>query len=612
MWRWLVLCWGLWLGSAVAQPTATGVLELHTAQARITVDGQTTQERVRLPYIWDRRQPGHAGTAQFDMVFALAGPTDTPYGVYFLRLGNTYEVWVNGALLQRRGDLQGLDDADYAKIPRYISIPAALLQKDNLLRVLVHAHVGRRGGMAAAVVGPESAVLARYQEEADRVDLGFRLLAFWGLFMVTMASLLWWTQTEPSATRPGAVERDRLYLYTALAELFFLLRLGNQLVEQPPLPWAWWNALIVLSLGGWIWCMACALCLVAGWGRRLDAPGVPWLGVALVFSGALAGYAATGWHTTWAMTLWYGLLAVLMLPFGLVYGVTAFQAPRQPYRVAMALALAVNVAMGIRDWVVFHFDERYGQTALLAYSNRLFGLILTLIAISRFHTARVQVRDLIDHMAQRITEKETAVQQLYQHNEELVRAQERAGERTRILRDMHDGVGAHLSTAIRQLQSGKASQAEVLYTLRDSLDHLKLSMDALHLPPGDITALLANLRYRLAPRFAVLDIALEWDVDELPPLHRLDSAALRQLQFMLFEAFSNVLQHAQASVLRIQAKPLGTGGVGLKITDNGRGFDTTQPLRNGLLALHERARTLGVVLTLRSVPGCTEVAIDIP
>ncbi|MEO6856111.1 MAG: histidine kinase, partial [Rhodoferax sp.] len=216
MWRWLWLCvrlcCGLWLGSAAAQPRPAGLLELRTAQARITVDGQTTQGPVRLPYIWDRRQPGHAGTAQFDMVFALAGPSDTPYGVYFLRLGNTYEVWLNGGLLQRRGDLQGLDDADYAKVPRYISIPAALLQKDNLLRVLVHAHVGRRGGMAAVVVGPENAVMARYQQEAERVDLGFRLLAFWGLFMVIMASLLWWTQTEPSATRPGAVERDRLYL----------------------------------------------------------------------------------------------------------------------------------------------------------------------------------------------------------------------------------------------------------------------------------------------------------------------------------------------------------------------------------------------------------------
>jgi hypothetical protein len=83
--------------------------------------------------------------------------------------------------------------------------------------------------------------------------------------------------------------------------------------------------------------------------------------------------------------------------------------------------------------------------------------------------------------------------------EVLAREQERTVERTRILRDMRDmrdGVGSHISVAIRPLQSGRASEADVLQTLRDSLDQLKLTIDAMHLPPGDVTALLANLRHR--------------------------------------------------------------------------------------------------------------------
>ena len=75
------------------------------------------------------------------------------------------------------------------------------------------------------------------------------------------------------------------------------------------------------------------------------------------------------------------------------------------------------------------------------------------------------------------------------------------------------------------------------------------------LPRAGYVALLANLRYRLEPRFAASDIELQWDVDLIPPLQRLDAHAMRQLQFMLFEAFSNVLQQAQASVLRIELPP---------------------------------------------------------
>ncbi|MEO8022731.1 ATP-binding protein, partial [Polaromonas sp.] len=183
-------------------------------------------------------------------------------------------------------------------------------------------------------------------------------------------------------------------------------------------------------------------------------------------------------------------------------------------------------------------------------------------------------------------------------------------ERTRILRDMHDGVGAHLSAAIRQLQSGKASSEDVLQTLRYTLDQLKLSIDAMHLLPGDISSLLANLRYRLEPRFAASDIELQWVVGSLEPVARMDANAMRQLQFMVFEALSNVLQHSHATTLTIEAEMAGSG-VCLRVVDNGRGFDAAAPPRKGLLAMRERATAIGVSIAIESRPGRTAVEIRI-
>jgi hypothetical protein len=77
---------------------------------------------------------------------------------------------------------------------------------------------------------------------------------------------------------------------------------------------------------------------------------------------------------------------------------------------------------------------------------------------------------------------------------------------------------------------------------------------------------------------------------------------------MVFEALSNVLQHAQASALRIEAGALGSG-VQLRVIDNGCGFDTTVPLRRGLLSLRERAAAIGAEMTLTSQPGRTVVEI---
>lgn len=85
---------------------------------------------------------------------------------------------------------------------------------------------------------------------------------------------------------------------------------------------------------------------------------------------------------------------------------------------------------------------------------------------------------------------------------------------------------------------------------------------------------------------------------------------MRQLQYMVLELLSNVLQHAHASRLRIKARPEGVGAR-LRVIDNGRGFDTTQPGRNGLRSLRERAQAIGARLHIHSQPGATRVEIEL-
>jgi signal transduction histidine kinase len=238
------------------------------------------------------------------------------------------------------------------------------------------------------------------------------------------------------------------------------------------------------------------------------------------------------------------------------------------------------------------------------------------VVLARFRSASAQSRELMTTLASRVAQKEAELKASYGQLEVLARAQERTDERTRILRDMHDGVGSHISSAIRQLQAGldaskPSCQAEVLLTLRDAMDQLKLSIDSIHLPPGDVNALLANLRYRLEPRFNAMGIELQWDVDLLPVLPRLDVNGMRQLQFMLFEALSNVLQHAQAKVLRMAAQGAPDGVVVVQVVDDGLGFDAFSPPRKGLLSMHERASAIGAKLHIRSQAGGTTVEISL-
>jgi hypothetical protein len=400
---------------------------------------------------------------------------------------------------------------------------------------------------------------------------------------------------------------DSIYLSAGVAEFCWALRVGDTAIAHPPLPWPLWGVVVTAAFAGWICCMALFCHHAAGWHRH---PSMVWMRIALMTlfgSSILASSLSYTLHQPLFLTAWLGCANLFFIVYAGVYLVAALRAPTTA-RLLVGLAGTLNVVVGVRDWVAIRISGDYSQSTWIRYSSVLFGLALGYIVITRFRAASTQAQDLMANLASRVSAKEQELSLSYARLGELGRESERAAERTRILRDMHDGVGSHLSSAIRQLESGRADGEQVLQTLRDSLDQLKLSIDAMHLPLGDVTALLANLRYRLEPRFAALDVELQWHVDAIDAVPGLDAPAMRHLQFMVFEALSNVLQHAQARVLRIEARATAAGAQ-LKIIDDGRGFDVRQPLRRGLLSMHERAAAIGARLSLESRPGRTVVDI---
>lgn len=603
-WRALLLCCCL-LGPG-SQASAE-LLELRQARVSTAQDGAVLERETRLPYNWDRQHQWRSGRAEFEIPLRLEQPPSEPYAVYFSRVGNRAEIWLNGVLLSRFGDLTRPNHEDYAKAPQYVLIPAQLLQRDNLFRVILHADGGRRGGLSTVLVGPEVEVREHYHSVYRWLVNGSIAVSVFSLVVGVIALLLWATQVEhvPGVSRP---RRDMLYLSAGVAEVCWMLRLSDTALTDPPLAWPWWGVLQTLAYAGWF-CGSALFChYVAGWQRHASMRWVRAMVWALLLTSAPAAWLALSRNDDIYLTGWYGFATFLFIGYAAVYFWGSVRKPTTEH-VLVATAGVFNVLVGFRDWVVIRASNNFGEISWMRYSSVLFGLALGYIVIMRFREASAQARDLMDNMAAKVQEKEQALAASYHQLEQLAREQERTAERTRILRDMHDGVGSHISAAIRQLQSGKASDEDLLQTLRDSLDQLKLSIDAMNLPPGDVTTLLANLRYRLEPRFKASDIELAWDVDLLPPLTSLDSKAMRQLQFMVFEALSNVLQHAQASQLRIELRACPDGGARLRVVDNGRGFDPERVQRKGLASLRERAAAIGVGLDVSSAPGQTVVEI---
>ena len=599
----LWLCTGLW-GWAHAT-----VLTLDQARVELTVDGRSTSAEVRLPYGWDYLQKGHSGVGRFELDFEGPSAATEPWGLYFNRLGNAYVVTVNGVVLEKNGTLEADDNSDYAKIPRFLLIPPNLLLPHNHLEITIRSDSGRRSGVPAVQVGPKDEVEPAYRKEFGLRVVGTGVLCVFSLIVGTLAFVLWLSQTDPRPERRGV--RDSVYLYAALAEFAWAFLLADGLMERPPVHWTWWSVALNTALGIWLSSLLLFCHSIAGWDPLPLTRTVRRYLLALVLIGPAVTYAAIVGPLPTLLTLWQMGFALVFIPSAVVFVVKAMRGATFMHRLVAAVLL-LNVPIALHDFYAMRVGDAFSNHTQLRYSATLFGLALGAIAIERFRNANLRVRDMLDTLASRVQDKEQELSHSYQRMELIAREQERILERSRILRDMHDGVGSHISSAIRQLQSGHANNDEILLTLRDSLDQLKLSIDALHLPRGDVAGLLATMRYRLEPRFRAMGLALEWAVVALPAFPSLDASAMRQLQYIFFETFSNVMQHAHASVLRIEAAPCqdGTGhSVCIRIHDNGCGFDTTQVRRKGLASMEERAVAIGAQVGISSQPGATTVEI---
>jgi signal transduction histidine kinase len=541
------LCLALCTGSAT--PLHTAPIVIDQAHAVLTIQAPSELNFVALPYHWDSLHSGQAGEGSFEVAFELPGEPTEPYAVLIPHIGNRADIWLNGSLLSRLGDLPAASSgltassgSNHVHAPRYYTVAPQVLQKTNLIRIQLRADANRRAGLSSLTVGLQHHIAAQYATQYFwQVTLPQSVALVLLLVAVFSASL---ALTQPALRNPFAL--------TAASCLLWALYLGASQVEV-----AWFNSLVSPQA------------MVA----------VGWLGVAC---------------TTY-----------------MLHGMFGAQ-QRWPLWLSAALLLFIACQLGLQDSSAYWKDARW-----VAVATALLAMVILVQVVHLFRAASAQAHGLLHTLEQRVADKEAELSASYQKLELLAREQERSTERTRILRDMHDGVGSHISAAIRQLQSGQATRGQVLTTLRDSLDQLKLSIDSMHLVAGDVTALLASMRYRLEPRFTSSGMAFEWDVDLLPHIERLDHSAMRQLQYMVFEALSNVLQHAQAKTLRIEARGDGSTGRNgldnavavLRVIDDGRGLDAQAPTSRGLASMRERALAIGAQLVIHSVPGRTVVEI---
>jgi len=259
----------------------------------------------------------------------------------------------------------------------------------------------------------------------------------------------------------------------------------------------------------------------------------------------------------------------------------------------LAIVVSSSMMLAVYDWLLENNFVNIEGVFLSPYFNIFVTLLIGAIMISRYVAALATVERAKDHLAEQLSARERELTESY---DKLRAAEQRElliEERRRVMQDMHDGMGSSLVSALRVVERGDLDEAAVIQVLKDCIDDLKLTIDAMEPVEADLMILLATLRFRLQPRLDATGLKLRWRIQDIPPILWLDQHNALHILRILQEAITNVIKHAQASEISMSTEA-DADTVCITVADNGRGFDTDTPTGGkGLANQMRRATAIG-------------------
>jgi two-component system NarL family sensor kinase len=260
--------------------------------------------------------------------------------------------------------------------------------------------------------------------------------------------------------------------------------------------------------------------------------------------------------------------------------------------------------------------EQQAQQRALRQQRRLsavyLGLALALAGLgalglrllrNRQRLARQQQALHAQHLRQLAQEKALQVAQAVLEGQEE--------ERTRVARDLHDGLGGMLATVRLYLGTARARPdlpPEPAQLVAQSVAHLDSSIGELRrvarnlMPEAMLTFGLARALQDLCEavqQAGTLQVQLQTYGLEARLPHATEVALYRMVQ----ELLTNVVRHAQASHVLVQLMRY-PDALHLVVEDDGQGFDTTLGRAGvGLRSVRARAAYLDGTLDVQSTPG---------
>jgi signal transduction histidine kinase len=553
----------------------------------------------------------------FKVHFSVADPAQ-PLALYLSIREQTREMRVNGTSMQAANTLARLEGLLTSE-PSYYPIAASSLRVgENLLEVEKDL-IGFKTALAQFAIGPADQLAESYRwKTLFNTDLSLVSVA-----ILFFATLLCGVVNWPSEDRPRI--RAVMLLMTSCALSIYLLSLSPPFeLSLPAFIFAW----VTLNLATAIASIQYAL---------LDL-GVSNQGVAklrwawtLILIPALVCFVFLPEHPERALTLVMfagyqacsaaSLFAIIALAVALAKG-----GKRRLFeRTILAMCWTALIVDRIGSIYDLHspFDANLPITLpWTPIMGWLFGLAMVFSLAREAAQARFTVIRANEDLQSKLSAREAELEQSYFERNQMQRQAAIAEERQRIVRDMHDGIGGQLLGLLMRVKHRSIDSDKIEMAVSDSLNDLRLMVDALDVTDLHLSDALINFERRARAQLAESSISLRVDdaLDQpISPLHAASAIALGPTATLhvlriLQEGLSNAQRHSGASLICLRCHREADESLVLALADNGKGLADPLATGRGIVNMRNRAQLIGASLQIgRSQEfGGTEIVLRIP
>ena len=579
---------------------------LQSSVSETLPDASCGWKTVVLAKVWHSPPNVHLSDAWYKLHFHLGAVPERGLAMYGVAFNRTGRLFVNGQLLREIGAMQEPLPLNWNRA-QYAVIPALMLHAgDNEIEIQQRIYQWEQGWLGPVRLGSEEELRPVWQRRVfwqnDIVRLLGACTGAIGLFMLGV-----WLGRR----------RDSMYFWFGCIALLWTVQSLDSYAEMPPLrPFLWEQ--VVESMPVLRGVLMFMFVLRYGGMRRPLAEGIAWGYLLLGATAIFGGFMPAG-----VMDLWYlGTLAASVYILYLQVRVGLRRSTAEG--ILLAIAGIMDMALSGHDLWLFSEATWADRFYLAHFSAPVYLFVIGTILVRRFTESLNAHENLAAVLEQRIAQKAAELERNYEQLVEARRNEALALERTRIMSEMHDGIGSQLTLAlslVRQLDreahpERSGEDGRVATVLRESIEDLQLIIDSLEPVENDLLTVLGTLRYRLQDRLGKGGIELQWNVVDLPPLPMLTPHSVLSILRIVQEAFANCLKHSGASRIAVTTGLFGEQGVDemahIGIVDNGRGIDTRRGAGRGLENMRRRAAALGGQLKILSQAGRTEVRLEFP